>query len=63
MPVTARPNFGSSSSIVWPPASTAPDSVILLSAPATIWCSTSGSSFLAGNMARLRQVIGLPPIA
>jgi|FLOH01.1.fsa_nt_gi hypothetical protein len=63
MPVTDKPNFGSSSFMVWPPTRTAPASVIFSSAPATIPASTSGPSFDMGKPTRFRQVKGRPPMA
>ena len=56
MPVTDSPNLGSSSAVVWPPASTAPASVILLSAPSTMPWRISGPSWSVGKPIKLRQV-------
>ena len=48
-PVTASPNFSSSSRTEWPPASTAPASRTLARAPRRIDASTSAGSALAAR--------------
>ena len=62
MPTTASPYFGSSSRIVWPPASSPPAARTCRSAAAKISASISiGSS--SGNAAIDSASSGVPPIA
>ena len=62
VPTTARPYFGSSSRIVCPPASTAPDSCTFAAAASKI-ARTVSSGSSSGKAAMESASSGLPPMA
>ena len=62
-PVTARPYFGSGSSIEWPPTSSAPASRTTSPPPRRISPSTAGPSRSSGNATRFSALKGSAPIA
>ena len=62
-PVTASPYFGTSSMIVWPPATGNPASRAFSAPPRKISSSTSSGRTSVGNAAIANPKIGVAPIA
>ncbi|MMZ63661.1 hypothetical protein D1872_259300 [compost metagenome] len=62
-PVTARPNFGSLSSMEWPPTNVAPASFTLSAAPRRMSARMLLSRVEMGKATILSTVSGFPPMA
>ena len=62
-PVTNRPNFGSLSTIEWPPAIEIPALLQTLAAPFKTAPSRSTPNTSTGQPTKLRALIGFAPIA
>ena len=62
IPITDNPYFGSSSSTVWPPITTAPASITLSAPPLNISPKTSIDKQF-GKHTIFKATVGFPPIA
>ena len=63
VPVTNRPNFGSSSTIEWPPEMAMPASAQIAAAPSSTWRSGAVPSVSTGQATKLSALSGVAPMA
>jgi len=63
VPVTNRPNFGSSSTIEWPPEMAMPASAQIAAAPSSTWRNGALPSVSTGQATKAQRVQGRAAMA